>query len=175
MKLKQLIKEYNLELSENDIYECQEFFGTNVDENNKKKLINDILNYMKNNTKYSKEVSIMSKEIKNMFPALSAVLKANKISLEKDEFKTVLDHINGKAEVKIKISPIAEKVIEVFEMNDLEENQFYLVEQRSDYFTEIGDYQAVAKTRTQLLAVLLTPEIIFPDIHIMSFGKPFSL
>ena len=117
----------------------------------------------------------MSKEIKNMFPALSAVLKANKISLEKDEFKTVLDHINGKAEVKIKISPIAEKVIEVFEMNDLEENQFYLVEQRSDYFTEIGDYQAVAKTRAQLLAVLLTPEIIFPDIHIMSFGKPFSL
>lgn len=112
---------------------------------------------------------------KNMFPALSAVLKANKISLEKDEFKTVLDHINGKAEVKIKISPIAEKVIEVFEMNDLEENQFYLVEQRSDYFTEIGDYQAVAKTRAQLLAVLLTPEIIFPDIHIMSFGKPFSL
>ena len=112
---------------------------------------------------------------KNLFPALSAVLKANKISLEKDEFKTVLDHINGKAEVKIKISPIAEKVIEVFEMNDLEENQFYLVEQRSDYFTEIGDYQAVAKTRAQLLAVLLTPEIIFPDIHIMSFGKPFSL
>ena len=111
---------------------------------------------------------------KNMFPALSAVLKANKISLEKDEFKTVLDHINGKAEVKIKISPIAEKVIQVFEMNDLEENQFYLVEQRSDYFTEIGDYQAVAKTRAQLLAVLLTPEIIFPDIHIMSFGKPFS-
>ncbi len=117
----------------------------------------------------------MSKEIKNMFPALSAVLKANKISLEKDEFKTVLDHINGKAEVKIKISPIAEKVIEVFEMDDLEKGQFYHVEQRSDYFTEIGDYQAVAKTRAQLLAVLLTPEIIFPDIRIMSFGKPFSL
>ncbi len=52
MKLKQLIKEYNLKLSKNNIYECQEFFRTNVDENNKKKLINDILNYMKNNTKY---------------------------------------------------------------------------------------------------------------------------
>ena len=116
----------------------------------------------------------MSKEIKNMFPALSAVLKANKISLEKDEFKTVLDHINGKAEVKIKISPIAEKVIEVFEMDDLEEGQFYLVDQRSDYPTEVGDYQAVAKTRAQLLAVLLTPGMIFPDIHIMSFGKPFA-
>lgn len=116
----------------------------------------------------------MSKEIKNMFPALSAVLKANKISLEKDEFKTVLDHINGKAEVKIKISPIAEKVIEVFEMDDLEKDQFYLVDQRSDYPTEVGDYQAVAKTRAQLLAVLLTPEMVFPDIHILSFGKPFS-
>ena len=116
----------------------------------------------------------MSKEIKNMFPALSAVLKANKISLEKDEFKTVLDHINGKAEVKIKISPIAEKVIEVFEMDDLEEGQFYLVDQRSDYPTEVGDYQAVAKTRAQLLEVLLTPGMIFPDIHIMSFGKPFA-
>ena len=52
MKLKQLIKEYNLELSENDIYECQEFLGTNVDENHKQELINDILNYMKNNIKY---------------------------------------------------------------------------------------------------------------------------
>ena len=52
MKLKQLIKEYNLDLSESDVQEYEEFFGTNVDENNKKKLINDILNYMKNNTKY---------------------------------------------------------------------------------------------------------------------------
>ena len=116
----------------------------------------------------------MTKKTKNLFPALSAVLKANKISLEKDEFKTVLDHINGKAEVKTKISPIAKKVIDVFEMDDLEEDQFYLVDQRSDYPTEAGDYQAVAKTRAQLLAVLLTPEIIFPDIYILSFGKPFS-
>ena len=116
----------------------------------------------------------MTKEIKDMFPALSAVLKESKISLEKEEFKTVLDHITGKAEVKTKISPIAKKVIEVFEMDDLEKGQFYLVSQRSDYFTEIGDCQAVAKTRAQLLAVLLTPEMVFPDIYIMSFGKPFS-
>ena len=110
---------------------------------------------------------------KNLFPALSAVLKANKISLEKDEFKTVLDLINGN-DVKhsINLSPIAGLVLRVFDQEDLQDNQFYLVEQRSDYFTEIG---AVAKTRAQLLAVLLTPEIIFPDIHIMSFGKPFSL
>ena len=68
--------------------------------------------------------------------------------------------------------PIAGLVLRVFDQEDLQDNQFYLVEQHSDYFTEIG---AVAKTRAQLLAVLLTPEIIFPDIHIMSFGKPFSL
>ena len=110
---------------------------------------------------------------KNLFPALSAVLKANKISLEKDEFKTVLDLINGN-DVKhsINLSPIAGLVLRVFDQEDLQDNQFYLVEQHSDYFTEIG---AVAKTRAQLLTVLLTPEIIFPDIHIMSFGKPFSL
>ena len=51
MKLKQLIKEYNLELSENDIYECQNFFGTNIDENKKQELINDLLAYV-NNTRY---------------------------------------------------------------------------------------------------------------------------
>ena len=116
----------------------------------------------------------MTKKTKNLFPALSAVLKANKISLKKDEFKTVLDHINGKAEVKTKISPIAEKVIEVFEMDDLEEGQFYLVEQRASIINETDGYQAVAKTRAQLLEVLLTPGMIFPDIHIMSFGKPFA-
>ena len=112
---------------------------------------------------------------KNLFPALSAVLKANKISLEKDEFKTVLDLINGN-DVKhsINLSPIAGLVLRVFDQEDLQDNQFYLVEQRSDYPTEVGDYQAVAKTRAQLLAVLLTPEMVFPDIHILSFGKPFS-
>ena len=46
MKLKQLIKEYNLDLSESDVQEYEEFFGTNVDENNKQELINDILTYM---------------------------------------------------------------------------------------------------------------------------------
>lgn len=116
----------------------------------------------------------MTKEIKDMFPALSAVLKESKISLEKEEFKIVLDHITGKAEVKTKISPIAKKVIEVFEMDDLEDGQFYLVEQRASIINETDGYQAVAKTRAQLLEVLLTPGMIFPDIHIMSFGKPFS-
>ena len=33
---------------------------------------------------------------KNMYPALSAVLNQNKITLEKDEFKIVLDLIDGK-------------------------------------------------------------------------------
>lgn len=52
MKLKQLIKEYNLELSEQEFQECQEFFGINIDENNKQELINDIITYMQNNAKY---------------------------------------------------------------------------------------------------------------------------
>ncbi len=45
---------------------------------------------------------------KNLFPALSTVLKTNKIQLEKEEFKTVLDIINEK-EIKhsIKLSPIS--------------------------------------------------------------------
>lgn len=52
MKLKQLIKEYDLELSETEVQDCQEFFGINVDENNKQELINDILTYMQNNIQY---------------------------------------------------------------------------------------------------------------------------
>ena len=48
MKLKQLIREYNLDLSVSDVQEYEEFFGTNVDENHKQELINDILTYMIN-------------------------------------------------------------------------------------------------------------------------------
>ena len=33
---------------------------------------------------------------KNMYPAVASVLNQNKITLEKDEFKIVLDLINGK-------------------------------------------------------------------------------
>ena len=53
---------------------------------------------------------------KNLFPALSAVLKSNKISLEKEEFKTVLDIINGKQVHLLSISPIANLIVQVFDL-----------------------------------------------------------
>ena len=103
---------------------------------------------------------------KNLFPALSAVLKSNKISLEKQEFKTVLDVINEK-EVKhsIKLSPISELVLQVFDQNDLHDNQFYLVH---------TDKLAIAQNRSQLLKVLLNTSAILPKIEVKTFAEEFA-
>lgn len=103
---------------------------------------------------------------KNLFPALSAVLKSNKISLEKEEFKTVLDIINEK-EIKhsIKLSPISELVLQVFDQNDLHDNQFYLVQ---------TDKLAIAQNRSQLLKVLLNTSSILPKIEIKNFAEEFE-
>ena len=103
---------------------------------------------------------------KNLFPALSAVLKANKISLEKDEFKTVLDLINGN-DVKhsINLSPIAGLVLRVFDQEDLQDNQFYLVH---------TDKLAIAQNRSQLLKVLLNTSVILPKIEVKTFAEEFA-
>ena len=103
---------------------------------------------------------------KNLFPALSAVLKSNKISLEKEEFKTVLDIINEK-EIKhsIKLSPISELVLQVFDQNDLHDNQFYLVQ---------TDKLTIAQNRSQLLKVLLNTSSILPKIEIKNFAEEFE-
>lgn len=103
---------------------------------------------------------------KNLFPALSAVLKSNKISLEKEEFKMVLDIINEK-EVKhsIKLSPISELVLRVFDQDDLQDNQFYLVH---------TDKLAIAQNRSQLLKVLLNTSSILPKIEIKNFAEEFE-
>jgi hypothetical protein len=103
---------------------------------------------------------------KNLFPALSAVLKSNKISLEKEEFKTVLDVINEK-EVKhsIKLSPISELVLRVFDQDDLQDNQFYLVH---------TDKLAIAQNRSQLLKVLLNTSAILPKIEVKTFAEEFA-
>ena len=103
---------------------------------------------------------------KNLFPALSAVLKSNKISLEKEEFKTVLDIINEK-EIKhsIKLSPISELVLQVFDQNDLHDNQFYLVQ---------TDKLVIAQNRSQLLKVLLNTSSILPKIEIKNFAEEFE-
>ena len=104
--------------------------------------------------------------MKNLFPALSTVLKANKIQLEKEEFKTVLDIINEK-EIKhsIKLSPISELVLQVFDQNDLHDNQFYLVQ---------TDKLAIAQNRSQLLKVLLNTSSILPKIEIKNFAEEFE-
>ena len=104
---------------------------------------------------------------KNLFPALSAVLKSNNISLEKEEFKTVLDIINEK-EIKhsIKLSPISELVLQVFDQNDLHNNQFYLVQ---------TDKLAIAQNRSQLLKVLLNTSSILPKIEIKNFAEEFEV
>ncbi len=104
---------------------------------------------------------------KNLFPALSTVLKTNKIQLEKEEFKTVLDIINEK-EIKhsIKLSPISELVLQVFDQNDLHDNQFYLVQ---------TDKLAIAQNRSQLLKVLLSTSSILPKIEIKNFAEEFEV
>ena len=104
---------------------------------------------------------------KNLFPALSTVLKTNKIQLEKEEFKTVLDIINEK-EIKhsIKLSPISELVLQVFDQNDLHDNQFYLVQ---------NDKLAIAQNRSQLLKVLLSTSSILPKIEIKNFAEEFEV
>ena len=103
---------------------------------------------------------------KNLFPALSAVLKSNKTSLEKEEFKTVLDIINEK-EIKqsIKLSPISELVLQVFDQDDLQDNQFYLVHTNK---------LAIAQNRSQLLKVLLNTSSILPKIEIKNFAEEFE-
>ena len=103
---------------------------------------------------------------KNLFPALSAVLKSNKISLEKEEFKTVLDLINGN-DVKhsINLSPIAGLVLRVFDQDDLQDNQFYLVH---------TDKLAIAKNRSQLLKILLNASAVLTKIEIKTFAEEFA-
>ena len=103
---------------------------------------------------------------KNLFPALSAVLKSNKISLEKEEFKTVLDIINEKEfKHSIKLSPISELVLRVFDQDDLQNDQFYLVH---------NDKLAIAQNRSQLLKVLLNTSSILPKIEIKNFAEEFE-
>ena len=103
---------------------------------------------------------------KNLFPALSAVLKSNKISLEKEEFKIVLDIINEK-EVKhsINLSPVAGLVLRVFDQDDLQDNQFYLVHTNK---------LAIAQNRSQLLKVLLNTSAILPKIEVKTFAEEFA-
>ena len=107
---------------------------------------------------------------KNLFPAISAVLKANKVTLEKDEFKAVLDIVNGKETTYNKeLTPTAQAVVWVFDQADLEQDEFYLVQNNSKAYTT----NYVAKNRTQLLDVVMNKASFRDKLQVMQFGAEF--
>lgn len=107
---------------------------------------------------------------KNLFPALSAVLKANKVTLEKEEFKTVLDLVNGKETTYNKeLTPTAQAVVWVFDQKDLDQDEFYLVQNNSKAYTT----NYVAKNRAQLLDVVMNKASFRDKLQVMQFGAEF--
>ena len=111
---------------------------------------------------------------KNLFPALSAVLKTNKVTLEKEEFKIVLDLINGKdVKSKKELTPVARLVLHVFDQKDLQDDEFYLVYQEDA--VEFGTFhKIVVKNRSQLLHVLMNKTQPNAKISVLKFGDSFQ-
>ena len=104
---------------------------------------------------------------KNLYPALTAILKANNLTLENEEFKTVLNLINNKeANQPAELSMVAKTTIRVFEQKDLEEDgyAFYIYGENRKF---------VAKNRTQLLDILVHKTMSTAHIEIQSFGAEF--
>ena len=111
---------------------------------------------------------------KNLFPALSAILKANKVSLEKEEFKAVLDIVNGKETTYTKeLTPTAQMVLHVFDQKDLKEDEFYFVSDDHLFYTEGCHRKFVAKNRAQLLDVLMNKAKARAAVRVHSFGSEF--
>lgn len=111
---------------------------------------------------------------KNMYPALATVLNQNKVTLEKDEFKIVLDLINGK-DVKSnkELTPVAQLVLHVFDQKDLQDDEFYLVFEEDA--VEFGTFHKfVVKNRAQLLDVLMNKTQSHPNISVLKFGDTFQ-
>lgn len=107
---------------------------------------------------------------KNLFPALSAVLKANKVTLEKEEFKAVLDLVNDKETTYTKeLTPTAQAVVWVFDQKDLKEDEFYLVQENSKAYTQFY----AAKNRTQLLDVVMNKVNARAKVSVKQFGAEF--
>ena len=107
---------------------------------------------------------------KNLFPALTSVLKQNKITLEKEEFKAVLDLVNGKETTYTKeLTPTAQAVVWVFDQQDLEQDEFYLVQNNSKAYTT----NYVAKNRAQLLDVVMNKASFRDKLKVMQFGAEF--
>lgn len=111
---------------------------------------------------------------KNMYPAVASVLNQNKITLEKDEFKIVLDLINGK-DVKSnkELTPVAQLVLHVFDQKDLQDDEFYLVFEEDA--VEFGTFhKIVVKNRSQLLDVLMNKTQPDAKVLVLKFGDMFQ-
>ena len=111
---------------------------------------------------------------KNMYPAVASVLNQNKITLEKDEFKIVLDLINGKDVKSSKeLTPVVQLVLHVFDQKDLQDDEFYLVYQEDA--VEFGTFhKIVVKNRSQLLDVLMNKTQSNAKISVLKFGDSFQ-
>ena len=111
---------------------------------------------------------------KNMYPAVASVLNQNKITLEKDEFKIILDLINGKDVKSSKeLTPVAQLVLHVFDQKDLQDDEFYLVYQEDA--VEFGTFhKIVVKNRSQLLDVLMNKTQPNAKISVLKFGDMFQ-
>lgn len=111
---------------------------------------------------------------KNMYPAVASVLNQNKITLEKDEFKIVLDLINGKDVKSNKdLTPVAQLVLHVFDQKDLQDEEFYLIYQEDA--VEFGTFhKIVVKNRSQLLDVLMNKTQPDAKISVLKFGDSFQ-
>ena len=111
---------------------------------------------------------------KNLYPALTAILKANNLTLENEEFKTVLNLINNKeANQPVELSMVAKTIIRVFEQKELEENEFYFVTDHYLFYSYGEDRKFVVKNRTQLLDILAHKAMFNAHIEIRSFGAEF--
>lgn len=111
---------------------------------------------------------------KNLFPALSAVLKTNKLTLEKDEFKAVLDLVNGKETTYNKeLTPTAQAVVWIFDQQDLKEDEFYLVSDSVQYRSNGYTQFYVAKNRSQLLDVVMNKANARAKVRVQQFGAEF--
>ena len=112
---------------------------------------------------------------KNLFPALSSVLKANKVTLEKDEFKAVLDIVNGKETTYNKeLTPTAQAVVWVFDQADLKDDEFYLVKDTAQFYSNGYNTMYAAKNRAQLLDVLMNKaSSVKVYINVQTFGADF--
>lgn len=111
---------------------------------------------------------------KNLYPALTTILKANNLTLENEEFKTVLNLINNKeTNQPDELSMVAKTIIRVFEQEDLKEDEFYFVTDNYLFYSYGENRKFVAKNRTQLLNILAHKAMFNACIEIQSFGAEF--